>query len=296
MTLTRRAFHLIDQEEIMTPNSLSSPRPTRRQDSPQQLVTRHNAVMFYGIAAASLLETAIVQRTEALLAVLGADVESRSWIEQVWLPAKHSHAKRARAYIEAMWPEFEWGAACDEFSADCRRLTRTPRAGAGVAQLALAYSTAAAQAAMFYRGLSASADDPALRRLLQDLAADEAAHFESFRRCYERHRQREHLGILASYRTIVSCASRARDVDVQLAFRRLNATYWYGSVPFQELEYTEFVTRLGGVVRRNLPLGLAQRLLFRPWLNARDLSATTASRPVSVAGRHWSTSRLATEV
>jgi len=273
----------------MMPNSLSNPRPIRRQASPQQLVTRHNAVMFYGIAAAALLETAIAQRADMLLAVLGGEPDTRNWIEQVWLPAKRAHAERARIYAETMWPEFEWGAAYDDFSADYRRLTRTLRASAGVAQAALACSTAAAQVAMFYRGLSAAADDPELRGLLQGMAADETAHFEVFRRCYERHRQREHLGWLASYRIVVSCASRARDVDVQLAFRRLNSTYWYGAIPFQELEYPEFVTRMGGVVRRNLPLGPAQRLLFRPWLNARELS--TRSTPESA--RPFAASRLA---
>jgi hypothetical protein len=247
--------------------------------------------MFYGIAAAALLETTIEPRAEALLAVLGADAESRNWIEQVWLPAKRAHAERARAYVEAMWPEFEWGAACEEFSADCRRLTWTPRAGAGVAQVALACSTAAVQAAMFYRGLSAAADDPELRCLLQGLAADETAHFESFRRCYERYRRREHLGMLASYQTIVSCAYRARNIDVQLAFGRLNGNHWYGSVPFQELTYVEFVARLTGVVRRKVPLGPAQRILFRSWFNARNLSPAPACR--LAATRDFGVSRLA---
>ncbi|MBI3917424.1 MAG: hypothetical protein HY322_10495 [Betaproteobacteria bacterium] len=271
----------------MTPNSLGSTRPLRRQASSQQLVTRHNPVMFYGIAAAALLETTGAACGAALLAVLGADAQSRSWIEQVWLPAKRAHAERTRAYVEAMWPEFEWAAACDQFSADHRRLTRTAGTGAGIAKVALACSMAAAQAAVFYRGLGAAADDPELRHLLQDMAADEAAHFENFRCCYERHRQREHLGMLASYRTIVSCASRARDVDVQLVFSRLNGSHWYGSVPFQELTYADFVARLACVVRRNLPLGLAQRLLFKPWLTARDLPAVPAAsspRPVSARG------------
>lgn len=261
----------------MTPSNLSSSRAVSQQVSAQQLVTRHNTVMFYGIAAASMLETGITLHGEALCAAFAPDAGFRAWIEDAWIPAKSAHARRARAYVEAMWPEFDWSAAYDEFSRDYRRLTAGGRSSPGVARLALACSTAAAQAAAFYRGLGAAADDPELRRLLQDMAVDEVVHFEHFRRCYERHQRRERLGMLASFRTVLACASRARDLDVRLAFDRLNGHHWYGSAPLHDLSYSEFVARVGSVVRRHLPLGPAQRLLFRPWLTARDLPAVPAA-------------------
>lgn len=281
----------------MTPSTLSSPRAIRQQASPQQLVTRHNAVMFYAIAAASLLETGISLRAGALAAAFAPDAEFRAWFEDTWIPAKSAHARRARAYVEAMWPEFDWSAACDEFSADYQRLAPGVRSNCGIARVALSCSMAAAQAVVFYRGLGAAADDPELRHLLQDMAADEVAHFDRFRRGYEGHRRRERLGMLASFRTMVSCASRARDVDVHLAFSRLNGHHWYGGPPLQDLSYGEFVARMGHVVRRHLPLGPAQRLLFKPWLSSRDLPAAPAassSRPVST--QRLDASRLAAGV
>jgi hypothetical protein len=291
MALTHRACRLIGQEEIMTPNSSSSHRPARPQPSPQQLVTRYNAVMFYSVAAAALLEWSVAGRADGLLATLGHDEAMCGWIERVWLPAKRAHAERARVYLERIWPEFEWAAACDGLSADCRRLTRMFLAQAGLAQAALACSAAAAQAAMFYRGLASAADDPELRGLLRDMGADETAHFETFRRCYERHRQHERLGMLASYRIIVSCAYRARDIDVQLAFAQLNQSHWFGSAPFPELTYPEFVLRLAAVLRRKLPLGAAQRFLLRPWFSARNV-AMRATCPPAPASR-LDASRLA---
>jgi hypothetical protein len=258
----------------MTQNSLSSLlRATRPQPSPQQLVTRHNAVMFYGIAAASILEGAVSLRASLLAPVLGEDTEFRAWIERVWLPAKRSHAQRTRVYVESMWPEFDWNAAHDDFESDYRRVSQAFTPGAGVARIALACSMAAAQAAVFYRGLGAVADDPDLRTLLQEMAADEAVHFERFRAFYERHRQGERLGMLASYRAIVSCASRARDIDVRLVFSRLNGDHWDRTMPFQELDYGEFIARMRSMVRRHLPLTPTQRLLFRPWLNRCDPKA-----------------------
>lgn len=276
----------------MIPNSLNSRRATRLQPSPQQLVTRHNAVMFYGIAAASILESAVALRGAALTAMLDEHPDFRAWIEEVWMPTKRAHAQRARVYVESMWPEFDWKAACDEFAADYGRVSQAAGPGSGIARVALACSMAAAQAAAFYRGLGAVADDPDLRLLLQEMAADEAVHFERFRGYYERHRQGERLGMLASYRTIVSCASRARDIDVRLAFSRLNGDHWDRSMPFQELGYGEFIVRMSTMVRRHLPLTPAQRLLFRPWLNARDVCGTTVRLPAAAA-RPGAPSRLA---
>ena len=276
----------------MTQNNSSSLRLTRRQPSPQQLVTRHNAVIFYGIAAASILESAVSLRAALLTTVLDEDAEIRAWIEGVWMPAKRAHTQRARVYVESMWPEFDWKAACDEFAADYRRVSQAASAESGIARVALACSMAATQAAVFYRGLGAVADDPDLRALLQEMAADEAVHFEHFRGYYERHRQGERLGLLASYRTIVSCASRARNIDVRLAFSRLNGDHWDRTMPFQELDYGEFIARISSMVRRHLPLTPAQRLLFRPWLNARDVCTATTGWPVSAA-RPGETSRLA---
>ena len=172
----------------MTQNNLSNLRVIRPQPSPQQLVTRHNAVMFYGIAAASMLESAVSLRASLLAAVPDGDRQSCAWIEQVWLPAKHAHAQRARLYVESMWPEFDWKAARDQFAADYRRVSQAVSPESGIARIALACSMAAAQAAVFYRGLGAVADDPELRALLKQMAADEAVHFERFRDFYERRR------------------------------------------------------------------------------------------------------------
>jgi hypothetical protein len=87
--------------------------------------------------------------------------------------------------------------------------------------------------------------------------------------------------LLASYRTVVSCAQRACNIDVRLVFSRLNSAHWDRSMPFQELEYGEFITRMSNVVRRHVPLTPAQRLLFRPWLNARGACPQEVGGPVA---------------
>lgn len=264
----------------MTHCTQNNPQFDRKQPSAQRVITRHNGLVFYGLAAASFLETAIPLHASALLDIFSGDENLRCWIENTWWPVKSAHARETRACVEALWPEFDWGSAYGEFYEAYRPLVCAGRSAGGPAREALARSVSASQTAAIYRCLGTTADDPQVRRLLYSMSADEAAHFDRFRRAYEHLGRRERLGLLASYRTIVTCAKRARDVDVQLAYARLNAPHWYGGTPFPELSYRDFVLRMGGVVRRHLKIGPSQRLLFRPWFKARRMSLPPAPMPV----------------
>jgi hypothetical protein len=266
----------------MTHCKNDNPQSCREQPSTQQVMTRHNGLMFYALTAASFLETAIPLHANALLNVFSADPEVQRWIEQNWWPVKCAHARETRTYVEATWPEFDWSSAYGEFYEAYRPLACLDRDGRSLAREALVRSVAAAQATAFYRCLGTAADNADLRRLLYRMSADESGHFACFRRLFARLDRGSHLGLLTTYRTIVTCATRARDVDVQLAFSRLGSPHWYGGAPFSELDYRDFVLRMGEVVRRHLPLGVAQRLLFRPWWQARRLHppSAPAMRPV----------------
>lgn len=263
----------------------------RDPNSTQQALIRHNGLVFYGLAAASFLETAVPLHATALLQVFATDPEVQRWLEETWWRTKVAHGREARAYIEATWPEFDWCGAYAGFYDAYRPLVCAARDSRGPAREALVRSVAAAQASAFYRCLGNTSDHAGLRSMLHRMAADESVHFAGFRRLFARLEHNNRFGLLMAYKTIVDCAQRARDVDVRLAYSHLGAAHWYGGVPFPELEYREFVQRMGDVVRRHLPLGPAQRILFRPWWQARRLAAPAAPaprlvpRPRPVAGR-----------
>jgi hypothetical protein len=281
----------------MTQSTSETPRIRHDHASTPQVMTRHNGLVFYGLAAASFLETAIPVHATGLLQLFSADDEITRWIERCWWPAKCGHAREMRSYIETVWPEFDWGAAYADFYEAYRPLAAVLHARHG-AREALVRSASAAQASAFYRCLGTSADDAGLRHMLYRMAADESAHFAFFRRTYVQRDRSGRLGVLKAYRTVVTCVARARDVDVQVAFSHLGARHWYGDTPFAHIEYPEFVQRMGELVRRHVPLGIAQRLLFRPWWKPRALQAvpTTARRPPArsrvLAGRQMQPSAL----
>ena len=255
-----------------------------RRDSPSihRLLTRHNGLVFYGLAAASFLESAVPLHATPLVELTRADPALEHWVEESWWPSKYAHGREMQAYIEMTWPEFDWNGAYAEFCAAYRPLVAARR-DAACARVLLAYGVAAAQSSVFYRALGTAADDPELRSALYRLSADETVHFESFNRFFTHLKHAKRLGFLAAYKEIVACARRARNLHVRLAYAQLGTSRWYGMVPFPEIEYDEVIRRMAAVVRRHADPGPAQRLLFRPWWQVRPVASALPTAPVARA-------------
>jgi hypothetical protein len=122
----------------MTPNTPVVTQCYRERHSMQQAITRHNGLVFYGLATASFLESAVPLHATALLGVFAGDQGVRHWIEQSWWPAKSAHARETRACVEMLWPEFDWSAAYGEFYESYRPLVTEGRVGRSPAREALA--------------------------------------------------------------------------------------------------------------------------------------------------------------
>jgi hypothetical protein len=257
-----------------------------------KVVTRHNGLLFHGIALASLIEWGAPLHVPALKAVFLGDAEVRRWLMQEWWPMKAEHGQRLRAYVESLWPEFDWESAYEGFDQAYRPRVTAAYAGRSPSEVALSLCATTAQAAAFYRSLASYADDPELRELLREMGADEGCCFDYFRTLCERCKRTHPLRVLQAYRTIVCGATRARDGAARLAFSQL-AAQWYGNAPFPALEYRDFLRRMGELCYRMITLAPAARLVFRPWFKppVRD-GADAAQRESSGAAGSWRRSRL----
>jgi hypothetical protein len=227
-------------------------------------IVRFNTVMFHGLAAASLMESAAPLHAERVGAAFGAQPEARLWLEQAWVPQKSELARRMREYVGATWPEFDWSTSCEEF-------LRSRRVRDGLARRrpaaleALRLCVWETQGAMFYRALARAADDAALRALAGEAAAAHAAFFAHFRGVYEHCKRRERVGFAATWRTLPAVCRSARELHMRAAFDSL-AGNWNGPRTVPELTYGEFVERIVQLVRRHSGVGRVEQLLFRPWL------------------------------
>jgi hypothetical protein len=235
-------------------------------DSPRvRSLIRFNALLFHGLAVASFLETAAPLHANRLARAVAVEPDVASWVAVIWRPRREARGRELRAYIEATWPEFDWAAAYDDF---CKAYGQRPGRAVGCTKPALeavARCALESQAAVFYRAIANSADDPALREIARAAASDHAGCFQFFRSFFERCARRQPVGFAAGCRAVLESSRAARDIDVAAAFHPL-AAHWYGTPTVTELDYQEFVARMARLIGRHGDLGRFERLLFSPWL------------------------------
>lgn len=247
-----------------TATSTIQPREQNEQARARALI-RFNGVAFHSLAAASFLETAVPRQVNRLAQVYGGRPDVCQWLEQVWWPRRAELGRQLRAYIEATWPEFEWASAYEEFCDAYRPRPGFEGRAGGSALESLALCVTAAQAALFYRALASSADDPVLRELTGRAALEHAGHFDYLRALFERAKRLERVGFVAAWRAVGSVCQSLRDGAVATAFKSL-AGNWRGAGVVPELAYPEYRERMASVIERYAGLGWLERLLFRPWL------------------------------
>ncbi len=260
-----------------TATTMISPRESNEQARVRALI-RFNGLAFHSLAAASFLETAAPRQASRLAQAYGGRPDVHAWLEQIWWPQRAELGRELRGYIEAIWPEFDWSAAYEQFSESYRpRSALAGRAG-GSALETLALCVTTAQTALFYRVLAASADDPALRALVHRAAAEHAGFFDYLRPLFERGKRLEGIGFVAGWRAATSVCRSACNGAVAMAFRPI-AENWKSAAIVPGLSYPEYRERMARLVLRCAELGWLERLLFRPWLErARSAPAVPGSR------------------
>ena len=236
------------------------------RESRLRALIRFNALLFHGLATASFLEAAAPSGAIRLPRPVTAAPEIAHWVEQVWRPQRSARARALRAYIDAVWPEFDWVGAYEDF---CKLYAQCPGCAAGPstpALEALACCVLESQAALFYRAIAAGADDPVLRELARAAAREHCACLDVFKALFEQRARRHPVGFLAGCRTVLATSRAARDIDVAAAFHPL-AAHWYGVPTVTALGYQEFLTRMTRLIMKHAGLRRFERLLFSPWLN-----------------------------
>ena len=247
-----------------------------KEESRVRALIRFNAALFHAIAAASFLEAA-AHAEAGRLPLAATDANLSDWIDGVWRRERNARACELRAYIEAVWPEFDWIGAFEGFSR--ARAESPPRAVGRTtpALLCLERCALEAQAAVFYRAIGNCADDPALRELARSAAADHFRCFGFFRSCFTAHCRPRPVRFLAAFRAVCATARTARDGEVATAFQSL-AGHWYGTPTVAQLGYQEFLQRMTRLISRHAGLGLRERLLFSPWRRRAVPVVATAGR------------------
>ncbi len=268
----------------MQPTATRMAQRNAAEQNRARALVRFNGLAFHSLAAASFLETAVPLHVNRLAQVFSAYPEVRLWLEKIWWPRRAELGRRLREAIETTWPEFEWNSAYQEFYESYHPRSGLAGRHAGPAHEALGLCVTSAQAAVFYRALAHSADEPALRSLARQAAHEHANFFDFFRALFERCKRTERVGFAAAWRTAVAISRSARDDDVAAAFAPLGQN-WSGISIVPGFSYPEYRKRMAQIIRCHAALGWIERLLLRPW--RKPGRAAPAARAPEVRAGRW---------
>ncbi|SDY76875.1 hypothetical protein SAMN04515617_12166 [Collimonas sp. OK242] len=149
--------------------------------------------LFYLVTCASFVESGSHLYTQNLVDYYGDEPEISNWLREQWEVEELQHGQALRAYVEHIWPEFDWQTAyhnfLDEYSTYCKVELLEPSKGLEM----VARCVVEAGTATFYSALSRSTDEPVLKDLASRIARDEVNHYKHFFRYFRRFRQHEGL-------------------------------------------------------------------------------------------------------
>jgi hypothetical protein len=73
---------------------------------------RHNEDLFFLLCSSSFVESGSELYTRNLVDHFADDAELQTWLTQHWEQEELQHGRALTAYVRAVWPEFDWDAAC----------------------------------------------------------------------------------------------------------------------------------------------------------------------------------------
>ena len=256
-------------ESYPQPNAPASgaPLPWRLEEIDLSAIDRQRVrgdeTLFFLLATSSFVEIASGLYTRNLSAYYQGDDAVLGWLNSNWEQEEIQHGRALRAYVQAVWPEFDWEAANTSFYADysarCTLEEFEPTQGLELA----ARCVVEMATATFYRTVYDYTDEPVLKTITGHIKSDEVRHYSHFWRFFEGYRQREKIGRAKVLRAIVRRVAEVANDDGLIAYRHAFAVR-YPQRRFERRHYDQFQADLKRILRRHFPVDMGLKMLLKP--------------------------------
>jgi hypothetical protein len=236
--------------------------------------------IFLVLAASSFLEITAPLYTRNLIEYTKDSQDVVEWLEGVWLPEEVEHGRAMTAYVNAVWPEFNWESAYRCFYAEFELYCAADRYQPTKGLEMLARCVTEAGAATFYKALRDQATEPVLNDLLDQMQRDEVRHYKHFLRYFHQFNEQEENSRCGMLRTILSRALRVHDEDAFIAWKHC----WReekGGGTVSSSDYRRAVRGIRDLVCKYYPYEQAVKMLVQPLSFNKNLRKI----PISILSR-----------
>ena len=242
--------------------SIARPLPWRFEDLPFDEIDfariRGREDMKFLLAAASFIEFASDTYAGNLAAFFEDEPDIADWLSQHWEVEEVQHGRALRAYVQKVWPEFDWDTAYHDFFVEYSKLCgsegyESTRGLEMAARCVVETGTSTA-----YRAIRDLADEPVLVRLAEHIRSDEVRHYKHFLKFFDRYDAREKN---SRFRVLRSLKNRLVEVEIGLwhAYRTC-----YPDEKRDGKRFTGMQSGIARKIRAHYPAGQAIRMLLKP--------------------------------
>lgn len=226
---------------------------------------RHRAdtTLFYVLTGASFVESGSELYTRNLLTYYRDDAQIAEWLNNAWEPEELQHGTALRAYVKAIWPEFDWERAYQGFFAEYSQ-TASPDAFEATPHLELAARCMIETGtATLYGMLHEYAQEPVLRQVLAHIRNDEVSHYKYFLHFFRAGQAREGRRLLKVAWAIGRRVRESRSDDAWIAFRHAFEVRNPGR-SCRRADFDLWQADLRSMMQRAFPFRMAADMLIAP--------------------------------
>ena len=226
-------------------------------------------LIFYGTAVSSFLEISVSHYTASLREIFAGEPEVVEWLNSVWEPEERAHGDAMRAYIERVWPQYQWDKAYAGFIGQYAPFCTADHLRPTPAREMLARCVTECEAAVLYRTLSNLARDPLAKHLFLQMYEDEISHYKFFFRWFRILREREGLSTLTVFSDTVTRQQKAKQEDIGTALSHVNVGFAdtmasVPAMPFMTLEAQSLSIMAKVAIEDHFPFETARAMMLKP--------------------------------
>ena len=241
--------------------------------------------LFQMVTMASFVETGSDLYAHNLVSYFDDDEVVSDWLAESWEHEEVQHGAALRAYVERVWPEFDWQRTYDLFFDEYRHTCTVPALEPARALELAARCVVEMGTATLYGAIRDYVDEPVLKNLTARIYADEVRHYKHFYRYFRRYQEHERHGRWRIGRTMTRRLLETADDDGSIAFRHLWQATEHGRGSVDD-DYRVFRDRIASVARRYAPRDLPVEMFLRP-LRLPPIAARGARSCAGTLYRWW---------
>jgi rubrerythrin len=226
-------------------------------------LVRDDEFLFMMLASASFVEILAQTYSRNLIQHFSGDTDATTWLDSHWQIEEVQHGRALKAYLQAVWPEFDWEKAHAEFRIEYSRLCTLEQLEEIPALEMIGRCVVETGTATFYTALHDYVREPVLRQILANIKVDEAAHYSQFRRYFETYNRVDRHGTWAVLLAIWRRTREIQSEDAYIAFKHVQREHAQ-SKSFCEDDWLRFSRKVKSYARRYYPYTMAVSMLIKP--------------------------------